>query len=387
MNLVLFRFRAIPFFTSAFLHICFCSVELKAQLNNEAFYSKYKSEGLEEKQFSIHLDHLNFLKNNEYFNKITDGRTLFGFHLIPRVMYQAHPKLRLEGGAFLWKDYGSKGFQQVEPVFTARFMAGSNQVLMGTLDGGLQHNMIEPLYDFENQLLRRLEYGFQWKHESSKLKIDSWVDWRDMIYPNSNKQEQIVGGLTVEPILYQGKRTSISLSFQGNVYHKGGQIDTTGIPLTTWFNGAAGAKIRTVPGNGILLKYIEFQGFVVGFKDNSNAKKLPFVGSTAAYLNLSARTRWFELMLSYWKSNGFTSFQGGQLYRSVSANIKNLRHFENSRELIFVRILKDWEVMPDFWISARFEPYFDLKNNLFEFSHGLYFNYRGELWKSKPSKS
>ena len=75
------------------------------------------------------------------------------------------------------------------------------------------------------------------------------------------------------------------------------------------------------------------------------------------------------------------------MYRSVSGNIKNLGYFENSRELIFVRILKDWEVMPDFWISARVEPYFDLKNNLFEFSHGLYFNYRGELWKSKPSKS
>ena len=362
------------------------SLNLHAQLNNEAFFAPFKGDTLEEKQFSLQLDHLNFLKNNEYFTKITDGRTLFGMHIIPKAVYQAHPKLRLEGGAFLWKDYGSKGFQQVEPVFTARFMAGTNQVLMGTLDGGLQHNLIEPLYDFENQLIRRLEYGFQWKHQSQKLKLDAWVDWRNMIYPNSRDQEQIVGGINAEPVLYEGNRTKVSLSFQGNVYHSGGQIDTSNLPLTTWFNGAAGFKTRTTPGNGIFLKYIELQAYMVGFKDNSTTKKFDFTSAGAAYINLSAKTRWVELMLSYWESKKIVSYQGGPLYRSISNNTKNLGYAEDSRQLIFIRILKDWEIMPNIWITARVEPYFDLKNNFWEFSHGLYINYKGELWKSKTKK-
>jgi hypothetical protein len=56
---------------------------------------------------------------------------------------------------------------------------------------------------------------------------------------------------------------------------------------------------------------------------------------------------------------------------------------EKSRELVFVRLLKDWEIMPDIWITARLEPFFDLKNKNLEFSQGLYINYRGQLWKSK----
>jgi len=370
-------------FLSGFIFCFFLSFYAHAQLNNEAFYSQLKGDSLEDKQFSLQLDHLNFLKNNEYFTKITDGRTLFGMHLIPKAVYQAHPKLRLEGGVFLWKDYGNKGFRQIEPVFTARFMAGTNQVLMGTLDGGLQHNLIEPLYDFENQLIRRLEYGFQWKHQSQKLKLDAWVDWRNMIYPNSRDQEQIVGGLNVEPTLYQGNRTKVLLALQGNVYHSGGQIDTSNLPLTTWFNGAAGLKTRTIPGNGLILKQLELQAYLVGFNDNSPKKKLDFSSAGAVYINLSAKTIWFELMVSYWESKKIVSFQGGPLYRSISNNSKNLGYSENSRQLIFIRILKDWEIIPNIWITARVEPYFDLKNNLWEFSHGLYINYRGELWKSK----
>ena len=356
-----------------------------AQLNNEAFYGQFNEDSMENKQFSVHVEHLNFLKNNEYFTKIADGKTLFGYQLIPKIYYQAHPKLRLEAGGFFWKDYGNKGFHQIEPIFTARFMAGNNQVLMGTLDGGLQHNMIEPLFDFENQLVRRLENGFQWKHQSKALKVDAWVDWRNMIYPNSSNQEEIVGGINLEPTLYQGKRTQLSLSFQGNVYHKGGQIDTSNLPLTTWFNGAAGLKLKTIPGNGIVLKHIEFQGYAVGFKDNSFKKALPFNNSAALYFNISAKTQWFEIMASSWNSEGNTSFQGGTLYRSISSNVKNEGYNETSRQLLFIRLLKDWEILPNIWITARVEPYFDLKNNFWEFSHGLYINYRGELWKSKSN--
>jgi hypothetical protein len=354
-----------------------------AQLNNDPFFKYFPQDSIENKQWALSLDHLNFLKNNEYFNKIQDGRTLFGFHLMPRLQYQAHSRLRLEGGVFAWKDYGNTGFQQVEPIFTARYTAGPNQVLMGTLDGGLEHCLIEPLYDFENQMLRRLEYGFQWKHNSQKLKLDAWVDWRNMIYPNSPVQEQIVGGLLAEPVLFERKRSRISLSFQGTAYHKGGQIDTSNMPLTNWFNGATGLKIITIPGHGIILKYLEFQGYALGFKDQSNEKTLPKNAGFGTYLNLKASTLWFDIMLSHWQGNDFASFQGGPLFRSFSTSVKNPEFYQSQRQLLFIRLFRDWEIAPNIWISARLEPYFDLKNNTWEFSHGLYFNYRGLLWKSK----
>jgi hypothetical protein len=355
-----------------------------SQLNNDAFFEPASPDSMENRSFALSLDHLNFLKNNEYFGKIVDGRTFFGLHAIPRLHYQAHPRFRIEGGLFARKDYGAKGFQQLDPVFTARYMAGPNQILMGTLDGGLEHNLIEPLYDFENQLIRRLEYGFQWKHKSAKWRVDAWLDWRNMIYPNSSEKEQLVGGLVLEPTLYEGKRTKIQLSFQGNAYHRGGQIDTLNQPLLTWLNGAAGLRIRTIPGHGIILKHLEFQGYSVGFRDQSNQKSFDFSQSASLYINLKAKTLWFDLMLSYWQGNNFVSYQGGALFSSLSSGIKNQGYFEAGRQLLIIRLLKDWQIAPNIWISARLEPYLDLKSNSWEFSHGLYFNFRGQLWKSKP---
>lgn len=353
------------------------------QLDNRAFYSDTPVDSLKVKQFSIHLDQTSFFKNNEYFTKITDGYTLFGAHLIPSVHYQVHPKFRLEVGAFFWKNFGESGFHQIEPVFTAHFHNKSNQLLMGTLDGGLAHQLIEPLYDFENQFQRRLENGFQWKHKSSFLTLDTWVDWRNMIYEYSKSQEQIVGGLRSEiPILSREKSVQ-SLMIQGTAYHKGGQIDTMGLSLTTWFNGAIGVKSFWNFNQSAAIKSIDFQGLYLLFNDHSNTQQLPFTLGKAIYLNLAFQTKWLTVMPSFWLGENFTTFQGGKLYRSVSSNISHPDLIDKNRRLIILRLLRDFEIAPNLYISARLEPYYDLSNKFWEFSHGLFFTYRGNLFTSK----
>lgn len=370
------KFNWIIFLVSHF----YCTQSF-SQLDNTPFYEN--EDTLKKTHHSIHLDYSGFFKNNEYFTKITDGNTIFGSHLIPTFQYQAHPNFSIKVGAFFWKNFGENGFHQIEPVITARFQKRSNQLLIGTLDGGLSHNLIEPFYDFENQWLRRLENGFQWKHQSIKLKLDAWLDWRNMIFQNSNEQEKIVGGLSVSVPFFNTENFNVDGIFQGTAYHKGGQIDTTKIPLTTWFNGAIGVSSSINIQSGKILKQLNFQGYLLGFKDRSNTLQLPFESGRGFYLNLLVKSKWLDIMTTYWEGNNFTTFQGGKLYRSTSSNIKEPQYFEKTRKIIIFRLLKDFKISQNIFIVARLEPYCDLSHKFWEFSHGLFFTYRGNLYQSK----
>jgi hypothetical protein len=354
------------------------------QLDNRPFF-QIPADTLASGQAGLFLNHLNFTKNNEYFTKITDGYTLFGFQLMPLVKYRFHPDFTLEGGAFLRKDYGISGIQEFEPVLTARIRKGRHQILMGTLDGGLQHNLIEPFYEFENQLISRLENGLQWKYSSKQVTADAWIDWRTMIYDYSPKQEEVFGGLVLSRKLLQKSGWDISFDFQFTAYHKGGQIDTIPNPLITWFHGAPGLKIFHRHAESGFFRGLGFQAFVPAFLDYSFSNKLPFNKNVSPYLNVSAELSHGTLMFSYWQSEGFQHYRGGRLYRTVSSSIHRPGLIEKRRRLLIIRWMSDFRITPDIWLSTRIEPYFDLENNFWEFSHGMYLNFHTRI--KKPMKA
>lgn len=357
------------------------SYQSMAQLDNQAFFQKEGTDSLSVGRWQVFLDQFSFCKNNEYFSTITDGYTLFGTHLIPSIQIQVHPRVRLEAGVFLWKDFGSSGFRDVQPVFSFRYLAGGNELRMGSLNGGLAHNLIEPLYNFENQMLRRLEYGFQWKHKSRFLELETWVDWRNMIQDYSPTQEQVEGGLTASSRIFQGENAEFSLKTQATAFHLGGQIDTTQRPLTTWFNGALGFQWLYDFEKDAFIRRIDFQGYVLGFKDHSQTRQYPFKQGWAHYSNVLVKTYWLDFILSYWQGNDFSSFIGGKIYRGYGSNISHPGYQEKRREILIFRCMRDFELAPNLYITARLEPYFDLRNNLWEYAYGLYFTYRGNLWQ------
>lgn len=388
------RLRSLSFF--AFLSIWGCSFQAFAQLDNSSLAPAPPDlSSLGKRQVSIQLEHLNFLRNNEYFLPISDGYTLFGYQLMPKAVYNVNDQLYLEGGLFLRKDYGKSGFKEVEPLFTARYKTGKHEILLGNLDGGFAHKLIEPLYNFENQLIQRLESGNQWKYKGKVTQLDAWVDWRYMIYDYSPTQEEVWGGLSGSSMLLKSKTDSsdqkpkgveIRLPFQFTGYHKGGQIDTARLPLTTYFNGAIGLELDWFLASNPVFEKFSLKPYYLGFVDWSQKKQLPFTSGKAIYLNASVKTHWVELMVSYWNGSDFTTWTGGKLYRSVSSSIKKPGYVERERELLIFRILQDVRISSELpiYISARLEPYLDLRAKSWEFSHGLYLSYRGELWKSKP---
>src|SRR5690606_27802464 len=88
-------------------------------------------------------------------------------------------------------------------------------------------------------------------------------------------------------------------------------------------------------------------------------------------------------MTSYWYGNSFMSIKGAPLYQSVSHNFKNPDYLEQYRKLLIFRLSHDVKIFDNFYLTSRFEPFFDPNNDNFEFSHSFYLNYRTDFYLFK----
>ncbi len=108
MRLVLFLF-ALLFFDESF-----------SQLPNKAFIDRDSLYSVEQKTLSFSLRSMGFTKNNEYFNRIADGYTIFGAQLNPYLKYSISEIFALDVGFYAQQDFGNQGLKFFEPTITFR---------------------------------------------------------------------------------------------------------------------------------------------------------------------------------------------------------------------------------------------------------------------------
>ena len=329
-------------------------------------------------QLRLSLNSFTFFKDNEYFNKIVDGYTLFGTQLNPQLVYYPTNNLRLEGGVFLWKDFGNPVLQQVRPTFRATYTVKKHEFVLGNIRPNLNHNYIEPLFNFERVMLKPLEEGLQYRYLGDRLFVDVWVDWLRQQYRYSNYQEQIAGGVSSSYSLTRPESAiQVALPFQFTGQHHGGQIDTLRKPLQTLFNEAVGIEARMMLGNRH--RALRFNGYVLGFQDHSfTAGRLPFKYGNGLYLNTTLETHYADVMLSYWQGSRFISPLGGDLFQSLSRTVSDPGFLDRERRILLVRLLRDFRISDAAAITVRVEPLYDFNAQLLDFSFGVYLNFRQE---------
>ncbi|RYU84285.1 hypothetical protein [Hymenobacter persicinus] len=346
-----------------------------AQLDNSAFGRPLPVGPQYERQLRLDVQAFLFNKDNEYFNKIDEGRTYFGAHLLPRLVYFPTANLRVEAGVFLWKDYGTPRLRQVRPLLTVKYQNGPHSLLFGNIEGNLQHGYIEPLFDFERVMTNRLEEGLQYKMRKPRLNLDAWIDWQRQQYRFSNFQEEVAGGLSAEAaVLGDSTGWSLRIPVQFTATHRGGQIDTIDKPLQTLFNVASGVRVRR-PLATEFFHAVHFDGYVTYFDDYSFTDVLAFRRGSGLYLNAGVDTKLSNVQVAYWRGNGYISPLGGRLYRSISSTVSDPNYTEKNRQLLIVRFLKDYHLPGGLIITTRLEPLYDLNHGLFDFSMALYFNF------------
>lgn len=319
-----------------------------------------------------------FFKDNEYFNKIADGYTLFGTQLNPQLVYYPNiNNLRLEAGIFLWKDFGNPQLQQVRPTYRVTWTVQKHQFTLGNTLPHLNHNYIEPLFNFERVVLRPLEEGLQYRYLSDRLFLDVWVDWQRQQYRYSNYQEEIAGGVSSSFRLSgPDSRWQISLPLQFTATHHGGQIDTLNKPLQTVFNEAAGVEVRR--SLGPIVQAVRLNAYALGFQDHSFTSVLPFQSGAGLYFNGTLETKYGDAMLSYWQGRRFIAPLGGDLYQSLSRTVSDPTYAEANRRILLLRLLRDFRISDAAALTVRVEPVYDFQARLLDFSFGIYLNFRQE---------
>lgn len=358
-----------------------------SQLPNESFSSPKKIQAERANELYLAIQNFNFVKNNEYFNDIVEGRTYLGYQFAPSLVYQPSEKIRIQAGVFFWKDFGNPDFTDIQPIFSAKFQTDSLAITLGNLEGALSHNLIEPLYDFENIINQRLENGLQIQYNRSRFGLDLWVDWQQMIYQNSPFQEIIFGGLNAYISPIKTNDFELRIPFQATIRHQGGQIDSSELPVRNTLNYAVGlwANWHNSATNPFL-KNIQFDTYFVGFQgDTVNiSNELISLSGQGVYSDLRFNTRWLDIMFSYWSAEDFSSAQGGSVYRSYNAVSQEL--VSPKRELLFLRLFKEWQIADDFTFIFRAEPYYDFQGQRTEFSTGVYMVYQPNFKLAKIKK-
>jgi len=357
-----------------------------AQLNNSAFNNVRDLNAERVHELYLDFDILFFTRNNEYFNKIADGYTLYGYQFAPFVSYYPSENIRIDAGVFLQKDFGNNDFSTILPILTVKFNLGPFQQIFGNLEGSLNHQYIEPLYDFEKVMIDRQETGMQTKFVNETTFFDLWIFWETMIYRRDPNLEEVSGGISFYKDKWWGNhRLRVPLQFIA--YHKGGQIDINPSKILTLWNSAAGLSYSYFFQNG-LIKSMHVDGYYAYYTNITPSNRLAFDDGDGWYTNVSINTKIdLELMASYWVGNEFITIKGGQMFPSLSSAVHHEGHVEQKRELLILRLMHNLHVTDEIKWSVRFEPLYDLQNSRWDYSWGFYLNYYPDFFLSKIKKN
>lgn len=357
------------------------AVPVLAQLDNSALL-EWQAQKYDSNSLSLSLGSLAYLRNNEYFNEIVSGETFFGYQLTPKLVYQASNSLRLELGAFLQKDFGNSDFQEVEPFYRLSYQKKGFSLIAGNLLASLNHGLLEPLLAFEQRLGRPLETGIQVRYQSPRFAGELWVDWQQAVSRDRSRPEIINGGWVSEWKFLKKESFAWSLPLQFTIQHVGGQDLSIELNGGNQTNAALGTALEWDMPASSFWRSIRWDLYGLIYLDDFSDTTQRREGA-GIYSNLYLKTKITDLLLSYWRGNEFSAPQGGELYRSFP--VKPDGQFEEVRQLLFIRLLKDFQIREDFQISLRVEPYLDLENQLGEFSFGVYLHYqpRFKLYQKK----
>ncbi len=344
-----------------------------AQVDYPVFKKRIEINPTDSQKLSLSIYNLNYIYNTEYFTKIPLSGTLFGYQLIPEVQYQPASRFVIKGGVYLQKEFGRKEYTSLLPTFSVKYKAKNSSYILGTLEGNTNHGFIEPIYDYKLLLNERLENGFQFFVNSSIYEHDFYINWRRAIHLGDPFKEEFDIGYISKLNLITNDKIELQIPLQLLYSHKGGQIDSSGIPLTSIVNDAVGVSFAFNLGNNFLKKIVA-DNYYVNYKDISGNKVQPFNEGNAYLSHLLFKFKFFDLDLRYWNSRGFINPRGNSLFSSVSE--KFIGYTEEHRHLLLASFIYDKQLFRNGNFDFRFSPYYDFVEKKLEYSYEMYFSYQ-----------
>jgi hypothetical protein len=322
-------------------------------------------------KWNLSFEQLTYFKNNEYYSPINPGQTWFGMQLTPQVQYSPANNVLLSGGLMLQKEFGSlKALDKVQPLLNLQYLNGNWKLIAGSLLGHVNHNMSEPMYDFESSFYRRVEYGVQVIHKSDAWRWDSWIDWQRNIRREDPWQEQFTAAGNGSGRLLHAGNWCLWLPVQFTLFHRGGQINVGATPNISKLNTSTGLRLELFQGS------LALESHLMHSFDFSPHPVQPWLNGHAWYTNAIVRWgKYYRATCTWWRGTEWQSPVGGPLFGGI--NNYDVYLNERVRELYMLRLQYVRALAPGFYIDVRLEPHYDRNLAKAELSHGLFMSYRG----------
>ncbi len=353
-----------------------------SQNYKNSFYQKTKIDNIDTNSLHFSVENSNFFKNNEYFNKIIEGYTLIGYFIHPKIVYYPSNKIKIETGVYMLKYSGIDDFTQTLP--TLRFhikTTKSLDIVIGNLYGSINHDIVEPIFEFERYFTNNIENGLQFLINKPRVKSDIWINWENFIFKGEDKQEEFTLGISnTLNLLPKISKHKLTLPIKILTVHRGGQINETDKNLVTYNNISTGIRYD-LKLNSKRFKSIGFYQYFLTFNDLSPTKTLPYIQGYAWFSKYYLRTKYLHIEGGYWFGDYFFSERGSPIFRTVSTFEKD--YSEDQRSIITGKILFEKKFLKGIYIGSRFEVYYDLYNYILDYSYSFYINFRTELLLKK----
>ncbi len=324
-------------------------------------------------KFGFIIDNVNYIRNTEYRGVIEQGATWAGAQIWPSFIYRTGKNLTFKTGLFLQKDFGNNHFRTPIPTYTLSYTSKQIKVNFGTLDGSLDHNLIEPLYGLENFIDKRIENGIQIKGKFKKFAFDHWVDWEKMIYRNSRTPEIFTVGISSNFNAFKSPNVALDFPIQILGRHHGGEIYIEPHDnIRTQFNFAYGTKLSANLNSNPLTK-LEFQGYLTFYEDLSPSKADSFRDGTGQFYSLKLKMKNLSVMFNYLESFQNVALLGEPLYSARSRKYPG--NYLQYQKMAMLRLMYESYVWPNCSLVGRLNAMYDFSESKVNTVMELYFKY------------
>ncbi len=379
------NFKTIFVKISVFIIIMSSFVDVKSQYYPLSFYKSTEIDSSRQNSLFFKIENSNFLKNNEFFGDFIQGYTLIGYNIAPSLIYYPTSKSKLEVGVHFLKYSGIEHFTKTLPLLRFQYkIHKAIDVVIGSLYGTANHNIIEPLFRHEFFYTDPVENGLQFLFNTKKYKGDIWINWQQFIFKGDDKQEIFTLGIANRFFLYNfNDKHHLTLPLQTIFVHQGGQINETSAELVTLNNSAIGLNYRFTP-NG-LIKHADFESLFLTFNDMSTVHQYPYIQGFGVYSRAAVKVSYFELQVAHWYGNSYMSGRGLPVINSTSTIYKG--YTEDERATINTRLLFEKNIVKGLDIGAGFEVFSDLYNYTGDYWYLFYINFNRDFFIKKWKQS
>jgi hypothetical protein len=343
----------------------------EAQWFSESLLSSPILVAADSNSLSLRTDICGFFKNNEYFSPIAEGQTYPGIAMTAVLNYQHSNRFRAEAGAYAVKFSGRKQLTGLQPFLSLQYsVSPSFHIVMGNLYKGVNHRLIEPLYQWERHFIANPESGLQLLWHSKRLFADIWIDWQRYIERNDPFPEMLTFGTSLAwQLCPPDAPFGLSIPAQLLIHHKGGQIDISDESMIVMGNMATGLCSRW----NINSKWLRGAGldfYLAGYYDRYPDVSRPYRKGWGTYPVVHLNAAPFALMAGYWHGETYFAFQGEPLFGSFNPNEPEQQI--PVRHLLTVKFSFEKALYECVFIGAQIETYSDLQQGKTDYSFGIH---------------